>query len=146
MSDQTYWDATELGDDTGRAYADRLEDEREDGQVTISVVFNEGLGWHNRNRPQPALETYLEQTDLDLLAEVVEEEMGGGTKVSAWSAQDAIDPDEDAVEFSIELVLPADFADEDLHEAAWPFIATCINVTDPGTFGAPYIMNVLRKD
>lgn len=141
-----YWDAADLGDDTGRAYASVLEDEREDGRVTVSVTFNEELRWHIENHPRPALESWLEQKDLDLLAEVIEDELQNSTRVTAWPAQGAENPEEDAIEFSIEIALAPSFSDEDLSAAAWPFIATCINVCDPGTFGAPYIMNALPRE
>lgn len=139
-----YWTATDLGDDTGRAYADLLGEPDDEGRSVVSVVFNEGLRWHRENAPDLPLDD-LTQRQLDLMAEVIETELGGSTKVGAWAAQDSDDPDEGAVDFSIEIALPPGFTDEDLHTAAWPFIATCINVTDPGAFGSPYVMNALRE-
>lgn len=61
------------------------------------------------------------------------------------AAQSYSDPDDEALDISTTIFLPADATLDDLRRAAWPFIATCINVTDPGTFGCRYIMSALTE-
>lgn len=47
------------------------------------------------------------------------------------------------LEYAYELppeALEMDVDSEELFELCWDFLATCVNVTDPGTFGSPYII------
>ena len=137
---EIYYDATDLGDDTGRSYATVTD------EGYLSVVYNEGQRWHREVRN---VKENLTDADLEEMAETVMAEMGNAHRVSAWLTADMSDPEEDAIEFSIEipLPLPADELTEELAaELAWSFIATCINVTDPGTFGAPYIFGPYTKE
>lgn len=62
---------------------------------------------------------------------------------------EAADYEEWDDEPSIGVIFPlkgVDTDDEDaLHSAAWPIVAFMHNVTDPGTFGAPYVMRYLGQ-
>lgn len=126
------WDAIELGDDTGRAYAVQADDD----PTVVAVTFNEGLRWHREVRN---VKEDLTDADLEEMAEEVMAEMGNTHRVSVWRAQADYDPEEEAVEFSVEIPVEGELTDDVVAALAWPFIATCINVTDPGTFGAPYV-------
>lgn len=133
------WDATELGDDTGRAYAVQADND----PTVVFVTYNEGLRWHHEAHN---VRENLTDADLEEMAEAVMAEMGDTHRVTAWRAQDSDDPEEEAVEFSIEIPAKGELTDDVVADLAWPFIATCINVTDPGTFGAPYIFGPYTEE
>lgn len=54
------------------------------------------------------------------------------------------DQDEPALEVSVPLTVEPCTV-ERLAEVVWPFVATLTNVTDPGTFGAEYVMGNVER-
>ena len=116
------------------------------------VVFTDDMEFH-RNHYSGELEKlgYItDESDATLglspkatriMAAIIEHEAGlaRGTvsidEVSGW--------DYNHLEYAYELpsgALDMGVDSEELFDLCWDFLATCVNVTDPGTFGSPYII------
>lgn len=121
-----------------------------DGRRSFIVEWSEGLTWHRDHLG----ESFASPDDdtLERMNGLIGEELGEAHRDLADEVQVDVgpnygfNPDEEALIVSTTLFLPEDVTLEQLAEAAWPFIATMINVTDPGTFGSPYIMSALPEE
>lgn len=110
------------------------------------VTWGEGLTWH---RDHLARTFDVDDDALERMNALVADELGSDDAADELQLDCGVaylDPEEDSLDITTTLFLPADATLGDLQRAAWPFIATCINVTDPGTFGCRYIMSALTEE
>lgn len=117
-----------------------------DGTRTYWIDWAESLDFHRERTGRPLTMDDLGGDQLAAIRELVEEEMGGDVDLAVGIGPNyAHDPDELALTIHLALEMTDGTTIEELAEAAWPFIATCINVCDPGTFGSRYIMSALPE-
>lgn len=116
------------------------------------IEWAEGLTWHRdhlyESFPNPDDDT-LEAMNV-LVGDELSKAGAPGTLIDEVQVDVGPNyqhnPDEEALIVSTTVFLPEGAHLGDLQDAAWPFIATMINVTDPGTFGSRYIMSALTKE
>lgn len=100
------------------------------GEGLVTVVAIDGVDFHERR-----LERELDGTDIDHARGVLLDQLA-----CSYDAESIyVDFSGDNLEFS--LLLGKVDTVENAVEAAWLFIATVNNITDPGTFGSPYIFD-----
>lgn len=121
-----------------------------DGKWSYIIEWAEGLTWHRDH----LCESFANPDDdaLERINRLIGEELGEAYAGLADEVQIDVgpnyghNPEEEALIVSTTVFLPEDARLGDLQNAAWPFIATMINVTDPGTFGSRYIMSALTEE
>lgn len=141
-------DSMDLIGDYGYPITATVADEPNDnGTWTYWVEWAESLDFHRKRTGRPLTMDDLGGEQLAAIRELVEEEMGDDYRpvVVDIGPNYSHDPDELALTLTLTLEMHYTGTLEELAELAWPFIATCINTTDPGTFGSRYIMSALPE-
>lgn len=122
------------------AYAEVTED-------GVFVFYEEPWAWHAETFPD-LLEVFgtdsggLSVAAFEPVAKAAAFELERTREGLSESLQvQDMSGDDPGFEFSIALPASAlGMTPEELEEAAWPFVVTMLNITDPGTFGVTYIM------
>lgn len=121
------------------------------------VVFTDDMEFH-RNHYSDELEElgYITESGATMgltpkasrvMASIVEHE--AGLARGTVSIDEVNGGDYSYLEYAYELppkALEMDVDGEELFDLCWDFLAACVNVTDPGTFGSPYIITEAARN
>lgn len=121
----------------------------EDG--TADLIWVESLDFHAKNYSLyldglTDDEGYLTEEAVTALVKVIKENLPENMQDLEHADHEEWD-DEPSVGLSLRLTLPKglDTPEEEFYSAAYPFYATMLNGTDPGTFNHPYFIGDMHR-
>lgn len=131
----------------------RFAIETGDGSTPPALCFTEYLAWHVETFPEdmaPLLtpEGWLTAEALAGVEEVIRAEFVRRNPAYAdrpLCIEDGFGGDDPNFTILMDLAVPLGGSEDAAWEDAWPLMATCINITDPGTFNFPYLFTQVTR-